>query len=482
VEFIFEDTLTRTKRLRNQVVIHRKNNFETLLPQELVPKKSNVVSLQEPEIELADVVTYIYESTADSIRHFGDLKTHTKRKLEKDGFLPHRIVELSHRGKDQYYTLKQIDAFLKQTIKSSLDLADDMIYRVRDSKNGYAYDVKYENLLFITELGSTSLTRTGMVKPLATPILFQSFSAYLGMTSATSIFSRHNLKTKTGEFTQLKTNMPRHNKNTFLAIADVAEHLQAMIMGRADITKNRKYQHLAIEEKSLTTDLISCGQSNAGTGIALSPTAVDKLKDTGIIGLNPDLKLENALAQNTHTFTTDRDRVSFITDVLDDIDLDIFEEFSDELAVFQDENEKKDIIRTHSDLTPLVLGSCMRKVSVIECPFNIMCQDGTPCPYHTLTGRADEPDKVAFLMASIEFEIGKIKQLALRGILEPDDVDELLEVSNSRKVNIQMLSKQSQSFETKKVPVNLLEYDAKRKCERLASLFAIEHRATQEKS
>lgn len=476
VEFIFEDTKKLTQSIRNQVVIHRANNFESLLPLELAPKDSNVVSLKEPEIDLDAVVEHIYESTSDSIRGRRDLHRNAKEKLKKDGFLPHREVVHHKQRIDCYYTLKQIDAFLKKIISDSSELSPDMIFRVRDSRNGYSYDVPYEKILFITHVGTTALSRSGMLKPLATPISFRHFSGYLGMTTNMSIFKRYNLKTNDGEFTKLNTHMPRHNKNTFLAIAGVSEHLQAMIMGRADITQNEKYQHLAIQEKSLATDMVSYSKSNAGTGLPPSPTGVDQVKATGVVGVNPDLQLENSLAQNTHTFTTERDRTSFITDAIGDIDLDIFEEFSDELAEFKDENEKKDIIRAHSDLAPLPLGSCMRKISIIECPFNMMCQDGSPCPYHTLTGRADEASKVEFLLKNIESEIGKINFLELQEAIEPDEADELLEVLNVRKANVKMLSDQSNSFETKKIPVNLLEYDAKQKPTRLAMLFAIEHR------
>ncbi|ABZ76750.1 hypothetical protein Shal_2191 [Shewanella halifaxensis HAW-EB4] len=481
VEFIFKDTIKLTKNLRNQVVNCRGNNFKTLLPQELVPKESTVVNLNEAEIELADVVAHIYESTSDSIRYFNDLKRFAKEKLRKAGFLPHRIVKNRRKREDQFYTLKQIDDFLKQTITKSKELSADMIYRVRDSSNDYSYDVEYEKLLFITPVGSTALNYSGMIKPLATPIWYRYLSAYLGMgiNRNTSIFTRYNLKTKNGEFTKINTHMPRHNKNTFLAIADVSEHLQAMVMGRADIKQNERYQHLAIEELALTTDIVSYHQDNSCTAISLSPTGVDQVKNTGIIGLNPDLKLENALAQNLHTFTTERDRTSFITDMLDDIDLNIFEEFSDELAAFQNDNEKRDIIRAHSDLSPLAFGSCMRKISVIECPFNIMCQDGTACPYHTLTGRADEADKVASLLKSIESEIEKINYLE---IIARDEADELLEVLNARKENVKMLSEQSQSFEAKKIPVNLQEYDAKKKPIRLATLFAVEHRTNEKRA
>lgn len=479
VEFIFKDTLMRTQRLRKQVEIHRQQNFKTLLPLEIRDNIPNISKFDtSPEIELSEVVKYIYESTSDSIRGLRDLKSNAKNKLSKLGFEPVRVEDKGRKRKNQYYYLNQIDNFLKKIISSTRDLSKDMTFRIRDSSNGYSYDIKYEELLFISEVGSTALSYSGMIKPLATPIFREHFERYIGMNRKQniSIFARYNLRNRNGEYTYLKTHMPRHNKNTFLAIADVSEHLQAMIMGRVDISQNERYQHLAIQEKSLTTDIVSYNQVNFKTDVSPSVTSIDQIKNTGIIGLNPDLKLENAISQNTHTFTTQRDRVSFITDVMDDIDLEIFEEFSNEIAEFKDELEKKDIIQTHSDLTPLDIGSCMRKVSIIECPFNMMCQDATPCPYFTLTGRADEVLKLEVLTASIEDEITKVNFYEMKGILSPDEANEILETIGARKDNIMMLNKQCNSFERKKIKINLVEYDNKQKPVKLATLFAIEHR------
>ena len=42
----------------------------------------------------------------------------------------------------------------------------------------------------------------------------------------------------------------------------------------------------------------------------------------------------------------------------------------------------------------------MRKVSTFHCPYNMKCQDGGPCAYFTLTGRADEEYKVKQLVES----------------------------------------------------------------------------------
>ncbi|MCV5825241.1 hypothetical protein OFN33_32825, partial [Escherichia coli] len=46
-----------------------------------------------------------------------------------------------------------------------------------------------------------------------------------------------------------------HNINTFLAIAGVTDHIQAILMGRVDITQNKHYQHQAESQSYQTASL-----------------------------------------------------------------------------------------------------------------------------------------------------------------------------------------------------------------------------------
>jgi hypothetical protein len=62
-----------------------------------------------------------------------------------------------------------------------------------------------------------------------------------------SVFSKYQLLEDDGHPTQLRTHIPRHNINTFRAIAEISDHLQAMLMGRVDITQNQHYQHLVLK-------------------------------------------------------------------------------------------------------------------------------------------------------------------------------------------------------------------------------------------
>ncbi|MDK2609601.1 hypothetical protein QO221_23070, partial [Vibrio vulnificus] len=77
--------------------------------------------------------------------------------------------------------------------------------------------------------------------------------------SERSIFAKYGLVEADGQFTMMYSHTPRHAINTFFAIAGVSDHLQAMFMGRRDISQNKSYQHLSIEEKKLSSALVNTG-------------------------------------------------------------------------------------------------------------------------------------------------------------------------------------------------------------------------------
>ncbi|HDC9044575.1 TPA: hypothetical protein O9P27_005133, partial [Escherichia coli] len=78
------------------------------------------------------------------------------------------------------------------------------------------------------------------------PLDENSIEAWLGGTqNRKSIFDHFNLFEDDGSRVIIKKHVPRHNINTFLAIAGVTDHIQAILMGRVDITQNKHYQHQA---------------------------------------------------------------------------------------------------------------------------------------------------------------------------------------------------------------------------------------------
>ena len=252
VESIFHDTLAMSCSLREQVIFVRQNNFKTLLPMKYDFKctLSNKLSL----INLNDVVRDIYQTTSKKalIKGWSAMREFAKAKLKKFDIQPTRVVI---KGKDKtiHYTLEDIDKFLKLTLQAESSISSDFTFRMIDQRNNINYEVKYEDMLFIVPLGSNRLIKTGHTKPIPQLVSIQNMMSFLGSgnsNNSNSIFSKYKLIDEFGQTTYLNTHFPRHAINTFFAIAGVAEHLQAMFMGRVDIRQNAYYQHLAIQEKA----------------------------------------------------------------------------------------------------------------------------------------------------------------------------------------------------------------------------------------
>lgn len=77
-------------------------------------------------------------------------------------------------------------------------------------------------------------------------------NSFFGNSLSRSVFEKYNLLENETEHSKLTSHIPRHNINTFLALSGLAEHLQAMLMGRVDIKQNQYYQHLALKQRKVT--------------------------------------------------------------------------------------------------------------------------------------------------------------------------------------------------------------------------------------
>ena len=110
-----------------------------------------------------------------------------------------------------------------------------------------------------------------------------------------SVFSKYRLLEDDGRPTQLRTHIPRHNINTFLAIAEISDHLQAMLMGRVDITQNKHYQHLALKERRKAASLIPLVPiiQEQTTPITIdADTPLDAVKQSGMMIFSSTKNLE----------------------------------------------------------------------------------------------------------------------------------------------------------------------------------------------
>ncbi|MCG9678951.1 hypothetical protein [Vibrio sp. Isolate24] len=483
VDELWVDTIVLTEKLRAQIEYVRETDFESYLPKAWRTRHNNVIEMNEPLVSLDNIVDEVYETTSEYATTGGrgrrDLRDKATKKIKNCGLgiKPHSVIDLGrNNAKDIRYTQSDLERFIRHTIESDARISNDFIYRTTDAKTKAVSEIPYEDLLFIIPEGSGATKRTGAMKVVPQVIDKFVLIPFLGYGAKEncqrSIFAKYTLTDENGENTIMYSHIPRHGINTFFAIAGVTDHLQAMFMGRKDFTQNEHYQHLAITERAVSTELVTVGNPDS---YFKQETALGRIKTQGKIGLNPKLSSGNALAQAMNTHTTTQDKAAFVVDVVSNSSSNAFSEFDEMFGILSDK-EKQETAARHTDLNPMDIGSCRRKLATFQCPYNMKCQDGSPCPYFTLTGREGELQKVEQLAACIESELAIINQMKMTGHMEVTEADEILTALNLRKVHIQYHLGQSQTFEDEKIQISLLELDNMKKPIMLSSLFALEHR------
>ncbi|EOX4448634.1 hypothetical protein ACSVUS_002420 [Vibrio alginolyticus] len=476
VDEIWVDTLVLTEKLRAQIEYVRNTGFESYLPKSWHARDDNVVEISEPLVVLDQIVDDVFVPLKQNTLSYARVKGALAQKLKKDfGILVHSKIRDGRRVKN-YYIQDDVEHAIRQIIKRDRRIAEDFIYRQTDSKTNSVSITPYEELLFIFPLGSGSpnlINMNTVVPQVITGAILQAFLGYgRGAGRELSIFAKYGLTDENGETTFMRSHTPRHGINTFFAIADVSDHLQAMFMGRVELRQNKSYQHLAIAEKAASSALVTAGNSES---LLKQESALERIKAEAQMGMNPKLSPANAMAQGMHTHTTVEDKTSFLIDMGRNSDSEVFAEF-DDLFKMMDEADMHKAAMPHSDLYLMEIGSCMRKLYNFQCPYNLKCQDGSPCPYFTLTGREGELTKIKALAASIESEIAVINQMKMTGEMAVNEADEILATLRLCKEYVQYHLGQSEVFETEKVQINLLELDNMKKPKMLSTLFALEHR------
>ncbi|MCZ8864578.1 hypothetical protein OM361_03225 [Escherichia albertii] len=384
VESIFNTVKILTGPMRAHLTYLRAKSFSDYLPRA-------ISALPGEQIELDDVVAHITQTTS-SFRGRAGQRDKTSKTLGKRGVLPVQEIPGPKNSKSVYYSKTDLSHY----IKTEFGLTDANAPCTHAwIENGKRYEVNYEDLLFLHEKGSLALKRT--LALLATPIPFTNalMNKFLGnLEPDGSVFSKYQLLEENGTPTRMRTHIPRHNINTFLAIAEVSDHLQAMLMGRVDITQNHHYQHLALAERRKAASLMPLQPaSTALTAAPCSPsvaTPLDIVKQTGHLVATERMTLDNIIKANLHTFDDRDDVAGFIeASFADGLFADIAAAF-EEIRDIDGPEQSSAMVERHAVLYPLKFGSCMREVNLWGCPYRLKCQSTAFCEHFTLTGRIDE--------------------------------------------------------------------------------------------
>ena len=479
LEEIVVDTICLNEELRRQVEHIRANDFKSFLPYTWVGNhNSEVIEFRHKVVNLDSIVDDVYESYSKTVssRGRGAARDYANKKIFKAGIKPYLA---------SHYTYGEIDRFIKTCLNDDKGTPNDLIWRYTDSDTKEVLSIPYEKLLFIFPLGSANLSRQGALKVIPEVIDKDVIIPFLGYgmkdNRKRSVFAKYDLINENGEIDLMYSHSPRHGMNTFYALADVSDHLQAMFMGRSDIKQNKSYQHLSFEDRAVSTELVSFGNTKQ---FSSEMKALETIKEQASLKVNPNLTPSNALAQALGTQTTSEDKASFIVDLSSNSASDVFSEF-DELFDLIDEDEmdsklslarKETSVRPHSDLHEMNLGSCMRKISTFSCPYNMKCQDGSPCAYFTLTGRSDEEYKIRLLGERIASQIIVVNQMELTGELNVEECEEILGELHSRQDNVSYHESQSDALVNEKISINLVALDRNRKPKMLSEIFAIAQR------
>lgn len=241
-------------------------------------------------------------------------------------------------------------------------------------------------------------------------------------TESASVFNRYGLKEDDGTNIYIMSHMPRHQLNTFLALADINEHQQALIVGRGDIQQNRDYQHLSLKDKTrhqkTSTESMRQRMKHAqqtGEVVAI-PEPEDSLLAELVMESTPT-KL--AVQQSTHAFNKPSEQVEFMQGALEENNLlGELQDTYNEIRKVHGLQAAKEFIEVHGRNFHIVVnGGCTRNLALHGCDKQLRCLDGEGCFHLSITGRPGELDSIQATHQNLLLNVEKMSGLAKAGKL-----------------------------------------------------------------
>lgn len=305
----------------------------------------------------------------------------------------------------------EINEFVKSLTNYDSEYPIDHVFNYE----GKTEKIAYEDLLFIHEFRSATLQRAFVNKTNIIPLNGMLINSFFGNSSSKSVFEKYKLLENETEHSKLTSHIPRHNINTFLALSGLAEHLQAMLMGRVDIKQNQYYQHLALKQRKVTASLLEKHElalyENDKQELK-SDYPIDSIKNDGLMYFSDLLDLENNLKMNLQTFDSKNEVASYVKEsFFDEYFQDIAESFNE--LVGGDQSLANSLVQRHSCLHPLPFGGCMREVAIHDCPKRLACQSGDQCGNFALTGRKGELEALQHTLNKLLDEFAHIEKIVV---------------------------------------------------------------------
>ncbi|WP_336000817.1 hypothetical protein [Acinetobacter johnsonii] len=469
VESIFKSVLELTSEYRSHLNYIRSKGCKDYFPK-------SIDDIMEDYLEIDDLINTIFSLKEYKSGRAGQRATVTLN-LNKVSILRSEKNGVNNK---RYYLKKDIDAHLKSLIKSNLENPIDYVFNYE----GKIEKIAYEDLLFIHEYRSINMGKDFIFKSLVVPfsvIMINNFLGARSVNSTKSVFQKYNLLETESEHSRLTSHIPRHNINTFLALSGLAEHLQAMLMGRVDIKQNQYYHHLALKQRKVAAsmlekyDLMSPSVVNQAQK---TDSPIDAIKQDGLLFFSEQLDLENNLKMNLQTFDSKIEVSNYLKDsFFDEYFQDIAESFNE--LIKEDQTLANSLVQRHACLHPLPFGGCMREVAVHDCPKRLACQSGDQCGNFALTGRKGELEVLQHTLNNLLVEFEYIEQI----VAHDSTYTEMLAQFRQKIHYLRDLKEKALDRQNKLIPIPVFPYgDTITKLPTtLSELFAIEQQKIESK-
>lgn len=267
---------------------------------------------------------------------------------------------------------------------------------------------KLDDFLCIAPYSALSIQRGVIVNHAVQLVSGAQFSRFLGGGTGGSVFSIRGLTESNGSKIQINTHHFRHNINTFLALAGVSEHLQAIAMGRVDISQNKAYQHLTVEEiheeghnilehkerslRSLKSEALPAALKPLNSIDCHSRSPMDRLKQGHCLNWSSSVGEQRNIESAFHSFDSNAHSQDYLSEMLSSECL--AGEMQDVYSNIKRKKSKKEVdnfVKTHAgSLHILPNGSCSRNIALHKCNKSMKCLNGAGCSHLLLTGRPGE--------------------------------------------------------------------------------------------
>ena len=466
VETIFQSVLGLTQEYREHLYYIRSKNCSNFLPK-------SIDEISENYLEIDDLIGTIFRVKDTYRGRAGQREVVIKTLKDVPVF---KEIKSGQRV-ERYYLKHDINNFIKGLVNYDSEYPIDHVFNYE----GKTEKIAYEDLLFIHEFRSATLHRAFVNKTNIIPLNVHLVNSFLGNTLSVSVFEKYNLMEDETEHSKITSHIPRHNINTFLALSGIAEHLQAMLMGRVDIKQNQYYQHLALKQRKVTASLLEKHElalyENDKQELKLD-YPIDSIKHDGLMYFSEKLDLENNLKMNLQTFDSKNEVASYVKEsFFDEYFQDIAETFNE--LVKEDNSLADSLVQRHSCLHPLPFGGCMREVAVHDCPKRLACQSGDQCGNFALTGRKGELEALQHTLNELLNKFAQIEQIVIHDL----SYMEMLEDLRQKILYLKDLKTKALDRQYSLTPIPVFPYgDAIAKLPTtLSELFAIEQKKIETK-